>query len=136
MPSPAAKFRKARPSRGKRGEELAAEYLETKGFQIIARNWRSSLTRHEIDLIARDGNCIVFVEVKTARTTDFGDPITWITPRKQAAIIKAAQAYLAGWQSPDVDFRFDAIAISPASTAKTPTIEHVRGAFTCDLELK
>ncbi len=136
MPGPASKPRKSRPSRGKRGEELAAEYLETKGFQIIARNWRSSLTRHEIDLVAREGNCIVFVEVKTARTTDFGDPLAWITPRKQAAIIKAAQAYLSGWQSPDVDFRFDAIAISPASTSQKPTIEHVRGAFTCDDEPK
>jgi hypothetical protein len=68
-----------------RGEDLAARHLEELGYTIIARNWRSPHTRHEIDLIARDGKTIVFVEVKTARTEQFGDPLSWITPHKQEA---------------------------------------------------
>jgi len=75
----------------------------------------------------------VFVEVKSARTSQFGEPLAWITPRKQAAIIKAALAYLSHWEAPATDFRFDAIAIAPSKTTGQPAINHVRSAFTCDV---
>jgi putative endonuclease len=118
---------------GKRGEELAAEYLERLGFQILARNWRSTFTRNEIDIVAKDGDCIVFVEVKSARTRQFGEPLSWITPRKQAAIINAARAYMAQLEDPSTDFRFDAIAIAPSRTTGQPAIDHVCSAFTSDV---
>ncbi len=114
---------------GRAGEDAAARYLQAQGFEIIERNWRSPHTRHEIDLIARDGNCIVFVEVKTARTRTFGHPLEWITPRKQAAIIKAAQAFLAETPGRDSEFRFDAVGVSREGGAQSFTIEHVRNAF-------
>ena len=119
-------------TRGQRGEDLAAAHLERLGYRILARNWRSALTRNEIDLIAQNRGCVVFVEVKTARTSGFGEPLSWITPRKQAAIIKAALAYMAQWEGPATEFRFDAIGITPSKNGGPPTLEHICGAFTCD----
>ena len=78
---------------------------------------------------------MVFVEVKTAHTGKFGEPLAWITPRKRAAIIKAAQAYLSQSNLPATDFRFDAIAVTRSETAGQPNISHVPGAFTCDIDL-
>ncbi len=123
------------PSRtvGRQGEDLAAHYLEREGCQILARNWRSPSSRNEIDLIVRDGGCIAFVEVKMARTEKFGDPLNWITPRKQAAVIKAALAYLSQWNDPRTEFRFDAVAITPSRSSKRWEICHIKGAFTCDV---
>jgi putative endonuclease len=77
---------------------------------------------------------VVFVEVKTAQTGKFGEPLAWITPRKQTAIIKAARAYLSQSDLPATDFRFDAIAVTRSETAGKPNITHVPGAFTCDTE--
>ena len=119
---------------GRAGEDAAARYLQDQGFEILERNWRSPHTRNEIDLIARDGNCVVFVEVKTSRTETFGNPLEWITPRKQAAIIKAAQAYIAEIPGQDFEFRFDAIGVSRASGAQSFTIEHVRNAFRLEIQ--
>ena len=75
----------------------------------------------------------MFVEVKSARTGEFGEPLSWITPRKQAAIIRAALAYVAQSDRSVTDFRFDAIAIAPSKTTGQPAINHVRSAFTCDV---
>ncbi|MBD3298804.1 MAG: YraN family protein [candidate division Zixibacteria bacterium] len=117
---------------GRDGEEQAARYLESQGYLILARNWRSSHTRNEIDLIAREGDTIVFVEVKSARTVSFGDPLEWITPQKQSAIIRAATAYLE--HAPDMPggYRFDIVTVAPAVTSGHRAITHVRAAFTAD----
>jgi putative endonuclease len=117
---------------GRRGEDLAAQHLEALGYRILERNWRSKHTRHEIDLIALDGETIVFVEVKTARTTTYGDPLSWITPRKRTAIILAARAFLAGWHKASSEFRFDAVTVGPPDRNGHLAIRHVPGALTVD----
>ena len=123
---------KSRTVLGRRGEEIAAQHLQGLGYRIIERNWRSPHTRHEIDLIALDGQTVVFVEVKTARTPTFGDPLSWITPRKCKAIITAAKAFLAGWTETGNDFRFDAVTVGPPSADGKWNVHHLPSAFTGD----
>ena len=119
----------ARQDLARRGEQRAADHLQSLGYKIVARNWRSPDTGNELDLIVEDGDCLVFVEVKTARTMDYGDPITWITPRKQAAIIKAAQSYLGVCNPTHGSFRFDAITISAPIGSKESPLVHTIAAF-------
>ena len=121
----------AGPHRGRQGEHLAAAYLEQQGYEILARNWRAPQVRNELDLVARDGQTIVFVEVKSARTSRFGDPLAWVTPRKQAAIIRAAQAYVLGHDLSDCELRFDVVAVGPPRAGERP-LTHLVGAFTAD----
>jgi putative endonuclease len=128
VPKPAS----SRGALGRKGEGLAAQHLESIGYRILERNWRSKHTRNEIDLIALDGETVVFVEVKTARTTTYGDPLSWITPRKRAAIIMAARAFLAGWHKTGTSFRFDAITVGPPGREGRLAIRHVPSAFTAD----
>ncbi len=93
---------------GKRGEDIACRYLRGKGYKIIARNWRSLFG--EIDIIARDGESLVFVEVKTRTGSGFGGPAAALTPRKRRRIITSARAYLSGVES-DIVVRFDLVAV-------------------------
>lgn len=127
------KLKAKKPSRrlslARRGEQRAADYLTGLGFKLIARNWRSPVTANELDLICEDGDCLVFVEVKTARTTSYGDPITWITPRKQKAIIRAAESYLAVCNPPHQSFRFDAITIAAPRAGEEAPLVHTAAAF-------
>jgi putative endonuclease len=91
---------------GARAEALAAEYLMRQGLAIVARNFRTRFG--EIDLIARDGGTLVFVEVRMRRSTGYGGAAESITPRKRARLVAAANGYLAllGREPP---CRFDAI---------------------------
>lgn len=127
------KSKAKKPSRrlnlARRGEQRAADYLAALGFKIIVRNWRSPETANELDLICEDGDCLVFVEVKTARTTSYGDPITWITPRKQKAIIRAAESYLAVNNPAHQSFRFDTITIGAPKTGEEAPLVHTTAAF-------
>jgi putative endonuclease len=100
---------------------------------ILHRNWRSQFNRHEIDIIAQDGNCVVFVEVKSARSTAFGDPATWITPRKQASIAMAARAFIAGWTRAESDFRFDVVTVGPPERKGHWPVRHIPQAFVPDI---
>jgi putative endonuclease len=94
---------------GKKGEDLATAYLQSKGWEILARNWRYK--RSEIDLIARDGQILVFVEVKTKSYTRFGEPETSVDDRKAAKIMEGAEQYVFDndWHG---DIRFDVVAIT------------------------
>ncbi|MBM3116086.1 YraN family protein [Jeongeupia naejangsanensis] len=94
--------------RGAVAEALAADYLIARGLRIVARNWRCR--RSEIDLICRDGNTLVFVEVRQRASGRFGGAAASITPAKQAKWIAAAQSYLLG-VSPVPPCRFDAVCI-------------------------
>ncbi|KIH77937.1 putative endonuclease [Geoalkalibacter ferrihydriticus] len=116
----------ARQSLGRWGEERAGDFLQRQGFQIVERNLRTPLG--EIDLIARQGRTLVFVEVKTRRSTAFGVPQDAVTPRKQRQIIRAAQWYLGQGRHSGLQPRFDVIAVL-AATAE-PQIEHIANAFT------
>lgn len=116
------------------GERLAADYLERQGLEIIERNWRAPETRNEIDLIARDGDCLVFIEVKTARTLKIGDPMTWVPPRKQRAIIRAAKAFIAAHHPAESEFRFDVVVLAPPPPGAEDRqgLRHLPAAFTLD----
>lgn len=93
---------------GTEGEALAASYLETQGYRIWARNFRSG--KGEIDIIASDGNTLVFVEVKTRSTARFGLPREAVTSFKQSMLRKTAMAYLV--QLPkEIPCRFDVVEI-------------------------
>lgn len=108
---------------GDEGEMAAVRFLSNKGYVILERNWREN--HHEIDIIALDGEEIVFVEVKTRSDIVFGRPEDAITPRKISMLIKAADHYLR-MNHIDYDARFDVIAMSKGST---PYIKHYEKAF-------
>ena len=110
---------------GAQGERIAAAHLESLGLVIEARNFR---TRHgEIDLVARDGVEIVFVEVRTKRSTAYGTPEESLTSRKQARLVHAAKEYLAAHALGTASWRVDFVAITlqPDGPAR---IAHVRSA--------
>ncbi len=109
-------------NRGAAAEARAAHYLEARGLQIVARNYRSRYG--EIDLIAQDGAMLVFVEVRARKSSVFGGAAASITPAKQQKITRTAWHYLAtlGHTPP---CRFDAVLL----TNNASTIEWVRDAF-------
>lgn len=111
---------------GIQGEELAASYLEQAGLKIVARNYRCR--GGEVDIIARDGKTLVFVEVKSRRNLAYGVPQLAVTPFKQRQISKAALTWLAKNRQQDVPARFDVIAILLTSNC-SHRIEHIRNAF-------
>ena len=93
---------------GKKGEEIAVNFLKNKGYRILDRNWR--LGSNEIDIIAADGNFIVVAEVKTRTSNKFGEPEIAVTKEKQKALIRAANAYVKIKQI-DQEMRFDIVSI-------------------------
>jgi len=94
---------------GKKGEEIAVDYLKKKGYRIIERGYR--LFRGELDIIAYDRATLVFVEVKTRAGTEFGFPEEAVTPAKQNQIKRIAQGYLMERGLVDTGCRFDVLAI-------------------------
>jgi putative endonuclease len=94
---------------GLRGEEIACAYLEKKKYTIVTRRFR--LFHGEIDIVARDGTTLVFVEVKARADESFGRPEEAVTPGKQRQIRKIAQGYLVKSPLGDAACRFDVISI-------------------------
>lgn len=111
---------------GQWGEKIASEFLEKKGFKIIERHFYFHHT--EIDLIARDGDYLVFIEVKTRSSDDFGFPEEAITERKKAHLRRAAEGYLYLNRLDNIDCRFDVISIRFSRDGR-PEIEHFIKAF-------
>lgn len=109
---------------GKLGEDLAANYLIDKGYQILERNWRSG--HKEIDIIALYDDILVVVEVKTRNTDDYGEPDIAVGVSKQRMLIWAADAYVRH-KNLNVDVRFDIISI--VISDQEPEIEHIEDAF-------
>ena len=110
---------------GNKGEEIAKAFLEKKGYEILATNWRYS--RAEIDIIAKDGDNLVFVEVKTRSSSYFGPPAAFVTPKKETFMSHAASAYMEEIDYED-EIRFDVIGILLLK-GKAPQIEHYEDAF-------
>ena len=109
---------------GKKGEDIAAQYLSEKGYEILERNWRN---RHkEIDIIAKDGNELVVVEVKTRQNDEHGEPDLAVTRPKQTRLIYAANAYIFQ-NNLDINTRFDIITI--VFKDGKPVIDHIQDAF-------
>ena len=112
-------------TKGARGEESAAEFLRVQGYRILERNYRCPLG--EVDIIARDGNTIVFVEVKTRTSERFGSPQAAIGPQKQKRMTAIALYYLKGQGWPGKPARFDVAAVSLREGRETVTL--YRNAF-------
>jgi putative endonuclease len=116
----------AKDTLGRRGEDLAADYLQGAGLEIVERNWRCPLG--EIDLVARDGNETVFVEVKTRAGLGYGHPLEAITGVKLARLRRLAAAWCEAHPGHAGEIRIDAVAVV-ASKTDGVRIEHLRRVF-------
>jgi len=120
----------SRQSFGRKSEDVACAYLESLGYRIEGRNVRTA--HGELDVVARDGNIFVIVEVKARRTHHFGTPEDAVTPAKRLRLCEAALAYLQSRGALDAPCRFDVIAIDVH--LGNSRITHHRDAFRCDEE--
>jgi putative endonuclease len=114
-----------RLSLGKKGEDLAIAQLRALRYKIIERNFKCALG--EIDIIAREKDTLVFVEVKTRRTGDFGGPAAAVNQRKQRQLSRVALTYLNQKKLAEMPARFDVVAVELIPPA--PRIEVIRNAF-------
>lgn len=111
---------------GKRGEDLAAGYLESEGLVILSRNWRCR--DGELDMVATDGNALVVCEVKTRSSEDFGTPAEAVHPTKAHRIRRATYEWLRRYGVHWCPVRFDVLAIIWPPN-EPPRLEHLRGVF-------
>jgi putative endonuclease len=111
---------------GEAGEQIACRYLEDNGFEISDRNWRTR--SGELDIIARHGDMLVFVEVKTRRSRTFGEPEEAVTPAKARKIRRLASEYLAS-VSHSAEVRFDVISVLLDSGGNRLELRHITDAF-------
>ena len=109
---------------GKLGEELAVDFLQKNGYDILETNW--VFQKAEIDIIAQKENILAIVEVKTRSTIDFGLPQDFVKPKKIKLLVKAVNEYVIS-NDLDVEVRFDIIAIH--KEGKNYKIEHIDDAF-------
>ena len=114
---------------GRRGEDLAHRFLRREGFVIVARNYRLSSGEAEADLIAREGEDLVIVEVKTRESAEYGPPERAVNPEKQRHLIRVAREYARKTNTPWERVRFDVVSIV---LAERPAITLLRGAFRTD----
>lgn len=108
--------------KGKLGEDLAAKFLEEKNYEILERNWRYGQFG-EIDIIAKDNNTLVFVEVKTRSTTICGQPIEAIDAKKFLQIKNIANAYIMQSTQKYKSYRIDAVCVM----LNPQEIKHLKG---------
>jgi putative endonuclease len=114
---------------GKTGENLACAELRRRGYEIVARGHR---TRHgEIDIIARDGETLVFVEVKARAAAEFGSGAEAVTAWKQRRLASLAEAYLVDRRIQDVPCRFDVVTVDD-QPGRAPVVEVIPNAFDAD----
>lgn len=109
---------------GKKGEQLAVDYLHEHGYVIVERNYR--FDKAEVDIIAKKENTLAIIEVKTRSSIDFGDPQDFVKPKQIKNLVKAVDEYVTV-NNLDVEVRFDIIAI--VKQGKSYSIEHLEDAF-------
>ena len=109
------------------GEKLARRFLRRNGYKILYRNFKGR-SGGEIDVVCRDQDTLVFVEVKTRTREDFGRPIEAVDRQKQKRISRGALAWLRMLDNPEILFRFDVVEVVFVETSK-PRLEIVRNAF-------
>lgn len=109
---------------GEWGEQLASRFLVSRGMQILDRNWRCE--HGEIDLVALDGDCLVVCEVKTRRSTAFGEPVEAVTWRKAARLRRLASAWLAAHELGCSGVRIDVVGILRPGSGPAE-LRHLRG---------
>ena len=135
-PWPLSLFRKKprRPTEAQRagawGEQVAADYLKQKGYTILGRNVRFG-SRCELDLVARSPApaALVFVEVKTRRSEEFGRPVSFVDRGKRRAMGRAAMRYLHRIKARPAHIRFDVVEVVGAPDAENPVVRHIENAF-------
>lgn len=119
---------------GQIGEELAARFLEKKGFRLVCANYKVPIGRNrsgatvtgEIDLIALDEDVLCFVEVKTRSSDEFASPLAAVDLRKQRQIIRTAKVYRKIFRLNDIKFRYDVVSIVLGTNSR-PKIELFKG---------
>ncbi|GAA3632040.1 YraN family protein [Flavivirga jejuensis] len=109
---------------GKKGEQLAVDFLLKNGYDIVERNYRSG--KAEVDIIAQQKDTLAIIEVKTRSTTDFGNPQDFVKPKQIQRLVNAVDEYV-NTNDLDVEVRFDIIAI--VKEGKGFNIEHLEDAF-------
>ncbi len=119
-------MRDGRRRLGAFGERLAAAHLEAKGYRIRDRNYRCR--EGEIDIVAQDGETLVFVEVRTRRGDALGSPAESVTARKEARLVAAATAYVQSLSEPPADQRIDVVAVQLSPAGRLLSIDHIEGA--------
>jgi putative endonuclease len=110
---------------GKMGESMALAYLRSKGIEIIELNWHYK--KYEIDIIAKEGNLLLIIEVKTRRTNYFGEPEEFVKRSKQKQLIEGANAFLE-LKKRSEEIRFDIISV--LYNTHTSKINHIPNAYT------
>ena len=109
---------------GKKGEQLAVDFLLKKGYHILERNYR--FDKAEVDILAQTKDILAVIEVKTRSTSDFGNPQDFVKPKQIERLVKAVDEYISVNQL-DLEVRFDIIAI--VKSGKDFEIEHLKDAF-------
>jgi putative endonuclease len=113
---------------GARGEKTAAKYLRRRGYKILLKNFRSG--KAEVDIVARHKDWLVFVEVKTRKTEQFGAPSEAVDREKHRNLSKAALDYLRLLDNPPIRFRFDVVEVVQRDGVRTPdAIRLIQNAF-------
>jgi len=109
---------------GKLGEELAVDFLQQNGYEILETNW--TFQKAEVDIIAKKDNILAIVEVKTRSSLDFGSPQDFVKPKKIQLLVKAVNEYIIS-NDLEAEVRFDIIAINKVQNSFN--IEHITDAF-------
>ena len=117
---------RARKGLGDRGEKVARQHLKRLGYKILRANYRSRVG--EIDLVAEDGDTLVFVEVRTKSGPSFDSPAESIDARKRRKLVAVAQTYLAQHGAENRDWRIDVVAVEMASGGPT-SVDVVKNAI-------
>jgi putative endonuclease len=115
---------------GRFGERLAVAHLESKGYAVLDRNFRCR--EGEIDIIAQNDGCLVFVEVRTRRGDAMGTAVESVTPRKCARLVAAAEAYCQKHPQAAPDRRIDVIAVELTPGGRLMRLEHIENAVSAD----
>ena len=111
---------------GARGEKLAADFLKKRGYRILQKNFRCR--EGEIDIIAQKDECIVFVEVRTKKSTAFGTPEESVTLAKREKLISLANTYIQDYDKPRQSWRIDVVAVELTPDNRVSRLEHIENA--------
>jgi len=117
----------SRSALGALGERHAARLLRSKGYRLLEANYRTPLG--ELDLIARDDDTLVFVEIRTRTSEDTLTPLSSVDERKQQHVVRTARAYLRARRLPECPCRFDVVEVVATITGKVVDMRHYEGAF-------
>lgn len=126
-PKPVSDWTDPRHRRGYAGEKAAMSYLLRRGWHIEAHRFR--LGHHDLDVVARLGSLVAFVEVKTRRSVRFGQPVEAVGRRKQMVMERLAELWRVRFGLPTDRYRFDVITVLEGASSTSPQVTHIEGAW-------